>query len=530
MVKNNTMDGIKIGVKAKLLMSFVVVTLTTIVASGIGYYSINQIEHSIDRIIQDSVPNMTKAMSLAQLSSSLETSMSLLSKVNSREDSQHLLEGLQGRISEMKAVAMQMSESSQLLEQISQFEMRMVSLEKLAQRRISNTKDLRDSIKMLTEEEESLNSAISIIIDNENFNFLLAAEDLVDNTSTLLASLMNQSLKDLTLALSIKSQLNHVLVNLSVAGLSKDNNKIQGLSVDTASLMKTIMSKYNAFLTGRETENKFVTQYINHILSITQGEGSLFNLRMDEIKFENATPFQETLESEKIIADSYSRYKEVSLIFDEIVISVQGDMVESASIIEMNTSEKMPKMMVDGIDLLKVLLEIRAANNILYGILSEVSQIDSTVFIGPLAERFEAVESEINASLGLVNSIEEGGASLSEDLIKSMRFGHGEKSIFQLKKAELLDIKNIQAELIKQKEGIAAVLNAVSIEVDKSKLAVVDASENSASIVMQGKTLLVVVVAASTLISSLIVWLLVSKNIVARLLVVVDALKALDEM
>ncbi len=518
-----------LGVRAKLLLSFATVAVTTIAASAIGYYSINQIEKSIDRITNDSVPSMSQAMMLAQLSVALESSMPLLSRVESDSERELILKRLQDRVNQMYEIGSTLGEESGVQGMVEQVSTGVWKLDQITKERIASSEKLNTTMEAVSDVQEELDATISTVIDDENFNLTIATEDISDRSAYMLSYLITDSLGDLTKALNLKAQINSLLINYSIASTSSNKKKIEKLAKRTKKIVEKAQFNYDILLEDRIGENVFLTLTIQNALNIAVGKKSLFNVRIEEIARSSASPFKTISKSSKMLADSLARFGKLNTSMDKVINKIHAEIVEAAASIEKNTRETVPEMMASGIERLRQLLEVRANNNILYGILSETSQVDSVELIQPLNERYIAVANTINKTSETLDSIEDGGDELRSNLKQLLSYGSGETGIFELKKIELDALSNTGKELSGQNEILAEVLTAINAQVDNSKQSVADASVTSAATVEQGKFLLGAIVAASLLVTALIVWLQVSRNIVARLLAVVKALQLVSQ-
>lgn len=518
-----------LGVRAKLLLSFATVSLTTIAASAIGYYSISQIEKSVDHITNDSVPSMTEAMTLAQLSGALETSMPLLSRVDTDSEREIILNGLNDRVTQMYDIGESLGDDSGLTAMVEQVSTGVWKLDQITKERLASSEKLNETMSEVISLQEQLDNTISGVIDDENFNLTLATEEISDRSAYMLGYLINDSLGDLTKALNLKAQLNNLLINYSIASSANNKNKIEKLAARTKKVVDKAQFNYDILLEDRIGENVFLTLTIQTVLLMATGDGNMFQTRLEELERLSLTPFSNESQSSKLLNDSMARFDRLSNEMDKVIDTIHTEIVNAANNIEKNTRETVPNMMFKGIERLRELLEVRANNNILYGILSETSQVGSVDLIEPLNERYGVIAEMIYESSETLESIEEGGEELRNGISELLAYGAGETGIFELKRAELAALESTRSELSAQKDILSEVLQAINAQVDSSKKSVADASMNSASTVAQGKLMLGVIVVASLVVTALIVWLQVSRNIVGRLLAVVKALRLVSQ-
>ncbi len=519
-------SSFRLGVRAKLLLSFAAVALTTIAATAIGFYSINQIEKSVDQITKHSVPSMAAAMRLAQRSDALESSMPLLTTIHTDAEHDQILNDLHERMKEMIVLGKQLDNSSELLGRMKKLDSGIDELDKSTRSRISKSKQLANTMKRLSETQSALDSLISTTIDDTNFDLMISTEETADKSAYMLEFMAKTSLQDLTSSLYLKSDINSLLINLTIVSESDDVKAIENLAARTKPLLSSI-NKYLTLLEERH-EDEFLTLTINNMLAIAGNEKNVFQQRIKEIEAYSVSPFKIPQPSTKMLTDSFSRHERLNNSLTELSDNIFHELIEATNVIKKNTRETVPQLMFSGIDTLRQLLETRANSNVVFGILSEVYQVDSVELIQPLAERYEAVEATINDTKETINSLAEG-ETLITDINTLLSFGRGNESVFEQKKQTLSALDDTHAVLAAQNDLLVGILDTINRQVESSKQAVDAASQESSSTVTQSKIWLTIVVLSSLVVTVLIVWLQVSRYLVGRLLSVVTVLQKLSE-
>ncbi len=518
-----------IGVRGKLLFSFIAVAFTTVVASTIGYYSINKIEQSIDNITNDSVPSMNKAMTLAQTSGSLESSMPLLSRVESDAEREFVLGGLQERVNQMNELAKGLGTDSKLQERVEQVGKGVQTLDQLTKERIDSSYKLNQSMIELSSVQEAFDSNIATVIESANANFNAETVEISHGSATTVSDLVDESLGDLIRSLDLKAQVSNLLVNYSVATNSTDKGKLGVLRDKARDIVVEAEENFEDLMEDRIKGNLFLTMTIESFFDKATGRPNIFELKELELDNPPDASDRSQAKSTKMIRSSLKRFEKVNAEMDKVINKIRKEITSAASLVEINTRVTVPKLMSTGINKLRQLLEVRANSNILYGVLSETFQISSIELVQSLEEEYAKIVENINGSTEVLNSIKDGGDELRANLALFLSYGTGETSIFELKKAELRSFERTDSEVSNQKEILKDVLASINARVDLSKQSVSEASDTSASTIEQSKLLLGAIVAASLLVTTLIVWLLVSRNIVARLLSVVTVLRSVSQ-
>ncbi len=510
-----------IGVRGKLLFSFSLIALTTICASSIGFYSFSQIEGSINRITGESVPSMTTAMALAQRSGAFETSMPLLAAVTTQAESEVLVEKLEKQVSTIAELGKQVNDKPELQAVTARLVSMLDELDGLTQVRIESIDSLIASTQQMNEVQSALANALLTSIDDYGFNLILEAEDMQFNSVEALDQLVNQSLVRLNASLNLKSDVNTLHMVMNTAMSSADLKDITAQSEKASVLVKKIEGYLETI--GDEHIDQDLVQSINDFVALTSAEDNLFDVHIAAV----SNSGEESVASDKLdLATSLQTSIDERLA--AVIDNVYFELVMSAESVQQVNAEGIPKLMDPGVSNLRVLLEYRADNNLLLGLLSEAAQLRSVDQLVPIVERFNAVEASMQESLEILAEID-GGAEAVEQVKQVLAFGSASDGIFALKRNELAVLASLEGGLDNATIVLKEFLEIINEQVDVSKQAVDSASTDSLAVIQSSKSWLGGFAIASLLGTVLLVWLLVSRDILKRLLTVVAALQEIAD-
>ncbi len=163
---------------------------------------------------------------------------------------------------------------------------------------------------------------------------------------------------------------------------------------------------------------------IEELLATGVRDGGIFEAKLNELNGQLPVTSVDSLlngatKSLEII------YESVATVID----SLYFDLVTSAESVKEINSTTIPLLMDPGLSNLRVLLEYRANNNLLLGLLSESAQTDLVEKLIPIKERITAVEASMLESLSLLESLD-SGSELIAGIGTMLAFAKGESGVF----------------------------------------------------------------------------------------------------
>jgi len=174
-----------------------------------------------------------------------------------------------------------------------------------------------------------------------------------------------------------------------------------------------------------------------------------------------------------------------------------GSTQETAEVISQNLSTTLPDMMSEGIDNLLGLLELRVELKTINGLLAQVSKATSVADLQPLMDRYTASVEKTEENMSLINTTDEVQV--------------------------IVEQFNSHALFLVQESFIDKLVT----QVQSSKKTVNDASLSVKALINSSRVQLITVALFSLIFTVIVFWLLVSRNILRRLLLTISALRSL---
>ena len=515
-----------LGIKPKLLVAFGFVLATTLAASSIALIAYKQFSDSLQVITKQSVPRMAESMELTQLAAEVGGRLPLLS---------HSLNAQQAS-DEHAAITVAIDKSAALLSakiergvDIVESEQSLAELERqkaganealtLIEVKLNSAMQLDVAASQASEIFLSTDQKLLDIVNAATSRFMVAAEQMSTKNSAAIDSLLDKYLEPMISALRLEAEVRKLadvlLISLNYRTekqLRTDSRVAKRLSgkigrlipkVDTSRIMK--VDEYNAILA--------------RIVELAKGDASLYA--------PDRGPMTQ-LEREKARAELQTIQKRMILVITPMVDKSYFEAFLLGQELSQQVKVEIPELMGGGVGTLVALLQLRAELNTLAGILAQVPNTESIADLAPLKSRFSDAVVAIGAVTGAVSS-DDNMQQVLEGIEKIRLLASEPSGIFSLRENELsqnLKFTAIEQSLLElQNSTVTRLLDNVR----SSKLEVDTAGEAVTELISKSQAQLIAVSAISVLVTGLVFWFLVSRNILARLLKTIRALRSLAD-
>ena len=509
-----------LGVKSKLLFSYIIISCLAIGASAIGFYSYSQFEKSLSNITDLSVPKMTSAMSLAQQSGAFEVSLPLLSLANSHEDRTERYELLQQDLEKITASVNNLDQSASSNEVLSKLDGDLNVLNQLTLIKITTMDQIADAMQLLIGTHKTTSDELLLLVDDIGFNLVLESEDVTTETIETMDHLVNHALLELMAVLNLKAESNALFLKFNIVDAAQDVKVVLHQQKKAKEFVAKI-NRIRADLSGEHYEKTHT--YLDALIQIAESKDNIFDARLFELDTYSGNTNSRALfnKAEKI-------QKNVNETLTTIVDNLYFTVATEAELASGNTAEKIPALMDGGVGLLKTLLEYRAESNLLLGLLSEAAQVSEPELLIPIEEQFLATRTAIAEGYLTLDGVD-GSESIIAHLDQMISLGEGDKSIPALKRRELATRSQMDKQLNNTRSTLSDLATYIMNRVDISKQSVSQASNDSMVTIKVSKNFLGAFVLGSLVLTALLYWLLVNRNILSRLMESIDALKQISD-
>lgn len=526
------MNMMNFGIKQKLILAFGLVLGTTLLASAISLHAFDRFSKSMSGITRHSVPLMEESMALTQLGVQLSSAAPLLNSALIQENKEELQARLENIVSliESKLNEKLSYHPDQKIVQKSLGEVESIhkSINDLGSRvenRISAYNKINALVSEINDTQKEINRQMVDIIDTVTFDFVLLAEDTLGDNAYLIDELINTHIENMAGSLKLQKYVNTLEAYLTNSIDSDSSVEIKEYSLLANTLLVKIENVRTGISDGSIADVGRLDAELQKLSNLVNGKNSIFVVGGSSVSDQTTSRFLAK-------SDVRRQIQETSRSIEELLNPVISDSYHGVSLageqLGRSAGVTLPNMMGEGIDRIATLLQMRAELNTLAGNLAQVPQVVNVVDLQPLWERYESTKKQVD---GLVSTVEqvEGIASVSK-LIRKMHVLSGyEYGVFFHKKDELEQQQHMAEIMVGLESSHSKVDEMLVQQVRSSRAEVEAAGMKIESLISQSRWQLVLVSVASMVFTLLVFWLLISRNILRRLLQTVSALRSLAE-
>ena len=521
------MNTLKLGIRQKLLIAFALILTTTLVASAIALYAFTRFSDAMTEIAQESVPFMAESMERTRLGMQISAMVPLMADSATLDEVNLHLGHLTTSISEIEKLdasdivpvndirtgkSTQTSQNSieQVKAEIDQF-YRAINLQ------LIDSFTVERSMEEINRTLQSVNAQLLDIIDSATFDFVILTEDILSQNTVLLDTLLDGQITFMvnTLQAHVKST---ELVNILSTSLrdpdSASDTERESLAVNLLAQVSAKRASLN-LLNMRELGD--LDQSLDRLTDLVEGKNSIYkNPRLGDVKIQRLLGELATLDTT------------LATHFTQLLDDANSQILNTGRVLSESAKVTLPSLMSEGVEELVRLLQLRAELNTLGGIFGFITQVTNLADLQPLADRYLASHARILSDLEFIGSDAEN-SDMTNDISRLLELGAIDSGIFKQKKIVLADLQQVQTlekQLNLTQEGF---VNNLVEQVQVSRSQVVSAGDGVMSLIESSRIQLFLVSFLSIIITALIFWLLISKNILARLLQTITALRSLAD-
>ncbi len=528
-IKNRSGLGLQINGKLFLALSFL--AGMSIVAGLIAWYSFDQVSDSTNRITQESLPEMSAALELAEASAEIAASapdlMADLTLTEHRKSDEELIIRTV-ELSELIETSSSVFNDPEITARLQEIEKELfLSLNLLkrdVEEKLVKTSERNAVTANLSKVHQAFLLAMEGPIDDAVFNFVIEGERLSAKGTSSVDKMVSVSSDGMAEFLSVQSELDRVESLLSEALFADSQQTLEELEAEFQEKASEI-EKSLASLQEKAGQLAFLPLG-KAMLEMGRGPDSIFVRRALALKSQGL--MQKRLEADlqnefSILKSTSANFHNVfSTSFEEVMRSLDQNTRNEA----LSSTEAMSRLIDVGAQELHLLLSLRAEGNLVAGILSEVATVSSPAGIRPYQERFEASSDRMRDMLeDLASSAKD--SNLHDVSLQLLSIGTIGNNIFAIREAEL-EATSRATESLGTSRQIAISLNSVvAKQVLDAKKRSAAAAENSQKVVETSKYLLLVVGFASLITALFVMFGFVRPLIIRPLEHITDAMTRL---
>lgn len=520
------MKNLNVGIKPKLLASFGLVLATTLTASGIALYAFSQFSDALEEITLKSVPFMAESMALTQLGMAVSAEVPLLTaaKTASAAERYHssLLEksdAIEKLLTE-KGIGSGKEEATAL----NLDDVRHVRdlIDKLSAE-VKGNQEASASVASVAEEISNkqliINRQLLDIIDSATVDFVNLAEGMFNSNNDLVDTLLNKYVATMVTSLRLQGDAGDLVYLLSESLKGRSEQDLRNDQRSAKSLAKKLLGHREKLDVSRVNDLASFDASLTAIVDLATGEGSIYSegfSRANQIRKNNIA--RSLVQHESTIAKSLVLAVDSSYF---MVFQTGREITDSVTV-------TLPKLINEGVEQLVSLLQLRAELNTVAGILAQVPQVYDEGSLEPLANRYETSR---NIMRTLVDSLIQLETMAPVEVLMQELFilGDADLGLFEDRRLEMRSEAEIVSTELELGDVQSQFVNRLVEQVQLSRANVETAGEQVTAVIGAGRMQLAVVSLLGIVITVLVFWLIISKDLLARLMKTISALRSLAD-
>lgn len=519
-----TKHTIALGIKPKLLIAFGIVMATTMAASAIALISYSRLSDSLEIITQQSVPLMAESMELTQLAAEVSTRVQLLAGTTSKNTANTQYAYIAVSLDKTAAVLLgkierkeNINEAEQALAELQILSDKVESIFSLLDTRTNASEKLIDTASQLRNMLYQTDQSMLNIIGGATSEFVVMAEEMTAKTSSAVDTLLYSNLDPMISALRLGSEVRRLTKLMSVSLSGRSASALAEDERIAAELVVKILNFNTKVDVDRINEPGEYQQLLNRLIELVNSETGVYA---------KSVTFRPRIAMNKLIREL--------IVIDDRLNSIISPMIDKSYIDASLASKELgqsvgtdtPRLMNNGVEQLFALLQLRIELNTLASTFSQIPNIGSQSDLQPLRNRYHESEQTIIQSADRVAQIE-GMEQVRVELNRLLALAGTEENMFYLREQEM----NLSDQIIELEDKLfvqqTRTINGLVGNVLKNRNDVDTANDVVVSLIGTSRAQLIAISFLSVVATLLVFWLLVSRNILARLLQTISALRSL---
>jgi HAMP domain-containing protein len=361
-------------------------------------------------------------------------------------------------------------------------------------------------------------SAMLPVVDDANFNLMIAGSDTVDEAEATIAKLVDEEVEKLRGALTLSADGQRLMGIIFRSARTTDADELAEREAQFSEIAARMTASMSALPDTPDSESlKGVTELL---LVYGEGDDSAFNLRRQEIRFGqlSATDRRKVEDARKALD---SEVLEIGAEFDQaiapVIAAARDSMKAGSANLSGDLRTKIDTLVETDVAGLVKMLSILAEANLAVGQLNAGAS-------APDADRMliyrNAYENSAKVLTALADELETAGVdgSVIEQTRHLAALGFGANGVFPLRRA-VLDFEQAALSALDETKRVAAEFDAtVNALVDSAQSSATANAQAAAGAIQLSITVLAVLALVNVVVGVAIGWLIVNRQVVRRLI------------
>ncbi len=532
--------GRRLGVRAKLMLSFAGMAAMTVAASAVGLMSFSAVERPMTQIADTSLPEMELATRLAGESGAIASAAPMLDGAASQEERERIRteakERARGFLSLVDELAGRRPQDPLLTE-----------VRETGNALIATLDGINDGVARRLSVHDRREAASTRLAQTYD-GFLKTLAPLVDGAGEALQqkgmALDGGTDRDMgTLSDAVRSMIALYDLRSGIAGALDAMNR-SGTAQDAKTIGELQQSYLEASSQVTATLGTLGDRLapdsagkIDALFLFGYGKDNVFDLRRAALDgagndTENSSGAVDRRLAERLTA---ARTQAAQLLdgLKAPLRKVQSDIKRANFDIRSQVQGAVQDLLGSGLERFRTNLELSTYGTALTGALNEAAQAPDAARLDLLEKRFTAASSSLYERVGTLRGQSGDNAAGTEVLTALVKaligFGRGEEGVIALRRAELAAAADTERMLAENRELAQRFAATVDREIaamrDQAKAAVTGTEGTIAA----GRHMLILFAVGSLIGAAALAWLVVGRHIVARLSALSDAMREIAE-
>lgn len=521
MIKTNT-----VGIRKKLVLAMGLILLASLSVGLIALYAFERVSDSLEDITEHSVPFMTHSMETTQAAMQLSAQVPLLASALTVENARSRYAGLRSESIKLQSLLTdEVTSDEHTSAQANDFSSQLIYVELiedlngLVNERLSSRQSMikasGDSSALL----KDINTQLLDVIDTQTFEFVIVNEEMFEEGGQALEIMLNQNLDSLMKILSLRGSLNSLSTKLINGLAASQPDTLTNLEQLLPAYLNDLKSKMTTLSDSEIGDYSSIDLEVNNVVEYVEAE---FLVATGGQKAVN------TFQTRVWINDILSLVEKVSTLVKAEAEQSFSQLYSTGQQLQSKVVTTIPETVGEGVDSLIALLQMRSELNTIAGVLTQVPQISEAANLLPREERYTASKEAILTSIDATRDIF-GVDEIETQMSKLFALGDINKGLFEFRRSELQTVAKIKVSESLLNTTMADLGTQLLEQVKGSHEQVESDGTSVAKLIASSRIQIISLLIVSLAFTVLIYWLLISKDILARLLGTIHALRTLAD-
>jgi methyl-accepting chemotaxis protein len=507
--------SIRFGLKARLLAALGAVAALTVVAGAVGTLSFSRVETTVATVVDDSVPRMTEALTLAAESNGLAAIAPTMANATSRSRREAVtatLEARAGTISErIDRLAAQGADANAVAQIQEAFEATRGSLADLRQavdQRATRQDEVQAALADTREAHTALLDSVETHLSIASSRLQSQTNAVNSETTTALHDLMLHRVEDLRRLLSLKADANRLLGLFKEARMVDVAAKLDGLQYQLDKPLESFRANASALPDGDQAAQAQIM--VDMFNAYVDAESGILATSRDVLSGDAASW---KLDQMVTAATGFHTrgLKDLDTLIDDVSLDLMGEVTRIAE----TNSSRLSQLIDEEVGELRALLRIKAAANRQLGQASLAAQVTSNTALDDAKAAYAEAGAEMRGDLEQLGS---GAAEAVGEAMAAMTdAATAQGGVFARQQAWLDARDRVGPALTETRTRTEALTAGVDDIVTAAQESVDQGAADIGQAFTAGRATIIGIAGGSVLLAAVLGWLYVGRGIGRRL-------------